>query len=90
MKTSGLNFRHLYYFWVVAKEGGVTRAADGQAVLDAAGKPVMEAQVATTQTIADNSANLTLGTASLTNAGGKIEHAGSGTGERTLFVVAGG
>ena len=27
MKTSGMNFRHLYYFWVVAKEGGVTRAA---------------------------------------------------------------
>ncbi len=27
MKTSGLNFRHLYYFWVVAKEGGITRAA---------------------------------------------------------------
>lgn len=23
----GLNFRHLYYFWVVAKEGAVTRAA---------------------------------------------------------------
>ncbi|GAB3426742.1 transcriptional activator NhaR [Massilia solisilvae] len=22
-----LNFRHLYYFWVVAKEGGITRAA---------------------------------------------------------------
>ena len=28
MKTAGLNFRHLYYFWVVAKEGGVTRAAE--------------------------------------------------------------
>ena len=27
MKTTGINFRHLYYFWVVAKEGGVTRAA---------------------------------------------------------------
>ena len=27
MKTTGMNFRHLYYFWVVAKEGGVTRAA---------------------------------------------------------------
>ena len=27
MNPSGLNFRHLYYFWVVAKEGGVTRAA---------------------------------------------------------------
>ncbi len=27
MKTTGLNFRHLYYFWVAAKEGGVTRAA---------------------------------------------------------------
>ncbi|NCV59636.1 MAG: LysR family transcriptional regulator, partial [Betaproteobacteria bacterium] len=23
-----LNYRHLYYFWVVAKEGGITRAAD--------------------------------------------------------------
>ncbi len=28
MKTTGLNYRHLYYFWVVAKEGGVTRAAE--------------------------------------------------------------
>jgi LysR family transcriptional activator of nhaA len=28
MKNSGMNFRHLYYFWVVAKEGGVTRAAE--------------------------------------------------------------
>lgn len=28
MKHSGLNLRHLYYFWVVAKEGGVTRAAE--------------------------------------------------------------
>jgi LysR family transcriptional activator of nhaA len=28
MKTTGLNFRHLYLFWVVAKEGGVTRAAE--------------------------------------------------------------
>jgi LysR family transcriptional activator of nhaA len=28
MKTSGLNFRHLYYFWVVAKEGSITRAAE--------------------------------------------------------------
>lgn len=28
MKTSGLNYRHLYFFWVVAKEGGVTRAAE--------------------------------------------------------------
>ena len=27
MKDNGINFRHLYYFWVVAKEGGVTRAA---------------------------------------------------------------
>ena len=23
-----LNFRHLHYFWVIAKEGTVTRAAD--------------------------------------------------------------
>jgi LysR family transcriptional activator of nhaA len=23
-----LNYRHLYYFWVVAKEGGIARAAD--------------------------------------------------------------
>jgi len=23
-----LNYRHLYYFWVVAKEGGFARAAD--------------------------------------------------------------
>ncbi len=28
MKTTGINFRHLYFFWVVAKEGGVTRAAE--------------------------------------------------------------
>lgn len=28
MKNKGMNFRHLYYFWVVAKEGGVTRAAE--------------------------------------------------------------
>ncbi|KQQ47267.1 LysR family transcriptional regulator [Duganella sp. Leaf126] len=28
MKTSGLNYRHLYFFWTVAKEGGVTRAAE--------------------------------------------------------------
>lgn len=28
MKTTGLNFRHLYYFWVVAKEGSLTRAAE--------------------------------------------------------------
>ncbi|MES2106519.1 MAG: transcriptional activator NhaR [Pseudomonadota bacterium] len=28
MKHAGLNLRHLYYFWVVVKEGGVTRAAE--------------------------------------------------------------
>lgn len=28
MKTTHLNFRHLYYFWVVAKEGSITRAAE--------------------------------------------------------------
>jgi LysR family transcriptional activator of nhaA len=28
MKSSGMNYRHLYYFWVVAKEGSVTRAAE--------------------------------------------------------------
>jgi LysR family transcriptional activator of nhaA len=28
VKTSGLNYRHLYFFWIVAKEGGVTRAAE--------------------------------------------------------------
>ena len=28
MKNVTLNFRHLYYFWVAAKEGGVTRAAE--------------------------------------------------------------
>jgi LysR family transcriptional regulator, transcriptional activator of nhaA len=27
-KSTGLNFRHLHYFWVVAKEGSVTRAAE--------------------------------------------------------------
>jgi len=26
--TSTFNYKHLYYFWVVAKEGGMTRAAD--------------------------------------------------------------
>lgn len=28
MKSAGLNFRHLYYFWVVAKEGSITKAAE--------------------------------------------------------------
>ena len=28
MKNAGTNFRHLYYFWVVAKEGSITRAAE--------------------------------------------------------------
>lgn len=28
MKAASLNYRHLYYFWVVAKEGSVTRAAE--------------------------------------------------------------
>lgn len=28
MKISNLNYRHLFYFWVVAKEGGVSRAAE--------------------------------------------------------------
>ena len=28
MKNNGINMRHLYYFWVVAKEGGITRAAE--------------------------------------------------------------
>lgn len=26
--NKGINFRHLYYFWVAAKEGGVTRASE--------------------------------------------------------------
>lgn len=26
--SSGFNYKHLYYFWVVAKEGGMSRAAD--------------------------------------------------------------
>jgi LysR family transcriptional regulator, transcriptional activator of nhaA len=26
--SADLNYRHLYYFWVVAKEGGITRAAE--------------------------------------------------------------
>ena len=30
MKTTGLNLRHLYHFWIVAKEGSVTRAAERQ------------------------------------------------------------
>jgi LysR family transcriptional regulator, transcriptional activator of nhaA len=28
MKNTGTNFRHLHYFWVVAKEGSITRAAE--------------------------------------------------------------
>jgi LysR family transcriptional activator of nhaA len=32
MKSTGMNLRHLYYFWVVAKEGSVTRAAERQGV----------------------------------------------------------
>ncbi|MES2074774.1 MAG: transcriptional activator NhaR [Pseudomonadota bacterium] len=28
MKTTGLNYRHLHFFWMVAKEGSVTRAAE--------------------------------------------------------------
>ena len=28
MKTNTLNYRHLYYFWIVAKEGSITRAAE--------------------------------------------------------------
>lgn len=28
MKTADLNYKHLHYFWVVAKEGSVTRAAE--------------------------------------------------------------
>lgn len=28
MKSAALNYRHLYYFWVVAKEGSITRAAE--------------------------------------------------------------
>lgn len=28
MKRAPLNYRHLYYFWVVAKEGSITRAAE--------------------------------------------------------------
>lgn len=28
MKNAGINFRHLHYFWVVAKEGSITRAAE--------------------------------------------------------------
>lgn len=28
MKTMGINFRHLYFFWIVAKEGSITQAAE--------------------------------------------------------------
>jgi LysR family transcriptional activator of nhaA len=28
MNTTGLNFRHLHFFWTVVREGGVTRAAE--------------------------------------------------------------
>ena len=26
--SASFNYKHLYYFWVVAKEGGISRAAD--------------------------------------------------------------
>ena len=26
--SQSFNYRHLYYFWVVAKEGGMARAAE--------------------------------------------------------------
>ena len=26
--STPFNYKHLYYFWVVAQEGGMTRAAD--------------------------------------------------------------
>lgn len=26
--SQSFNYRHLYYFWVVAKEGGIARAAE--------------------------------------------------------------
>ena len=26
--STPFNYKHLYYFWVVAKEGGISRAAD--------------------------------------------------------------
>ncbi|MCE5182387.1 MAG: transcriptional activator NhaR [Betaproteobacteria bacterium] len=40
MKISSLNYKHLHYFWVVAKEGSVTRAADrlGMAVQTVSGQ----------------------------------------------------
>ncbi|MBS0308985.1 MAG: transcriptional activator NhaR [Proteobacteria bacterium] len=28
MKSTGLNFRHLYFFWIVAKEGSITKGAE--------------------------------------------------------------
>ena len=28
MTASNFSYRHLYYFWVVAKEGGIARAAE--------------------------------------------------------------
>ncbi len=28
MKSTGLNYRHLYFFWIVAKEGSITQAAE--------------------------------------------------------------
>jgi len=28
MKLTGLNYRHLYFFWIVAKEGSITQAAE--------------------------------------------------------------
>ena len=36
-----LNYKHLHYFWVVAKEGSITRAAErlGVAVQTISGQP---------------------------------------------------
>ena len=38
---SNLNYRHLHYFWVVAKEGGIARAAErlGMAVQTVSATP---------------------------------------------------
>ena len=41
MKPNQLNYKHLYYFWVAAKEGGIMRAAEtGQ--MDASGRFLIE------------------------------------------------
>ena len=53
MKPDDLNFRHLLYFWAVAKEGSITRAAERLGLLGVAG-PVPQTLADAQQKMADN------------------------------------